>query len=261
VTEQPSLGTGFTSCFGCQGTEPRILSASHAPTQCARTVGRCALQVFKRADRAPWGRYRIQYVFRCPNVKCRNQVVEPSFRAAAEIIDRELLGQRIGDRSKPLAEKILARIRAGIERYWAPLLVPVEGRDGKQASPVSDPLRTMTTPNETGLLVPTGGTSRTDATTTDQPMPTRTTRENDGLAVPPFIAELRGGGSTHRPVTEPLATVTASGTHHGLVMAFYGRGGGQAPPPANHPPPPRGTDPPKGRTKTPHQLFLGGFRI
>ncbi|MFE7547808.1 DNA cytosine methyltransferase [Streptomyces gardneri] len=36
--------------------------------------------------------------------------------------------------------------------------------------------------------------------------------------VPPYIAELRGGGSKHRPVSEPLATVCASGNHHGLVV-------------------------------------------
>jgi DNA (cytosine-5)-methyltransferase 1 len=30
----------------------------------------------------------------------------------------------------------------------------------------------------------------------------------------PFIAELRGGGSTHRPVTSPLSTLTAGGNHH-----------------------------------------------
>lgn len=34
----------------------------------------------------------------------------------------------------------------------------------------------------------------------------------------PFIAELRGGGSTTRSALMPLSTVTASGTHHGLVM-------------------------------------------
>lgn len=43
-----------------------------------------------------------------------------------------------------------------------------------------------------------------------------------GLALsPPFIAELRGGGSTARPVADPLATVTASGRHHGLVTRHY----------------------------------------
>jgi DNA (cytosine-5)-methyltransferase 1 len=35
--------------------------------------------------------------------------------------------------------------------------------------------------------------------------------------VMPFIAELRGGGSTARSVTDPLATVTGGGNHHGLV--------------------------------------------
>jgi len=186
-----------------------------------------AMQVWKRPDRAPWGRYRSQYVYRCPNVKCRNQVVEPAFRPAADIIDWALLGTRIGDRDKPLAEKTMARIRAGIDRYWAPLLVPVEGREGKAAAPTDQPARTMTTRSETGLLVPTGGTWRTDATHTDDPCPTRTTRENDGVAVMPFIAELRGGGSKHRPVSDPLCTVVANGNHHGLVTTYYGKGGSQ----------------------------------
>lgn len=151
-----------------------------------------ARQVFKRAERSPWGRYRQQYIYTCPTLGC-HQIVEPHYRPAAEIIDWALLGQRIGDRDRPLAEKTLARIRAGIERYWAPLLVPVEGRDGKQAAPVDQPART--------------------------------TRENDGIAMTPFIAELRGGGSKHRPVTDPLCTVVANGNHHGLVTTYYGNGG------------------------------------
>lgn len=180
-----------------------------------------ARQVFKRADRAPWGRYRSQYVYTCPVRGCLT-VVEPHYRPAADIIDWALLGQRIGDRAKPLAAKTLARIQAGIDRYWAPLLVPVEGRDGKQAAPVDQPVRTMTTRSETGFLVPTGGTWRDRATALTDPAPTRTTRENDGLA---FIAELRGGGSKHRPVSDPLCTVVANGNHHGLVTTYYGNGG------------------------------------
>ncbi|MCV7255649.1 DNA cytosine methyltransferase [Mycobacterium hackensackense] len=155
-----------------------------------------AMQSWKRPDRPAWGRYRAQYVYRCPNVTCRNTIVEPAFRPAADIIDWDLLGQRIGDRAKPLAEKTMARIEAGIERYWAPLVVPVEGRDGKQAATVDQPIRTMTARAETALA---------------------------------FMAELRGGGSKHRPVSDPLATVTASGNHHGLVTTFYGRGVGAKP--------------------------------
>lgn len=39
-----------------------------------------AMQSWKRPDREPIGKYRSQYVYRCPNVACRNQVVEPIVR-------------------------------------------------------------------------------------------------------------------------------------------------------------------------------------
>ncbi|MFF8831299.1 DNA cytosine methyltransferase [Streptomyces sp. NPDC015131] len=159
------------------------------------------------------GKYRQQYVFRC--TACGQQA-EPETRPAAEAIDWALPAQRIGDRTRPLADKTMARIRLGLERYGT-ALVPVEGREGKQPSPVTTPLRTCTARNETGLLVPAGGTWNDTAYLTDQPFRTRTTRESEGVVIPPFIAELRGGGSKTRPVSEPLATVCASGNHHGLV--------------------------------------------
>lgn len=206
--------------FWRKGNQRPELGRVTAPDAvCAECGPVRARQVWKKPDR-PWGRYRAQYVYRCPNTRCRYSIVEPLFRPAAEIIDWELSGQRIGDRAKPLAPKTLARIQAGIEKYWGPfitehrheyrtrdinrpmqtvaaagnhfgLAVPVEGREGKAALPISAPARTMTTRNETGLA---------------------------------FIAELRGGGSKHRAVTEPLATVTASGNHHGLVTTYYGNG-------------------------------------
>lgn len=48
------------------------------------------------------------------------------------------------------------------------------------------------------------------------------TRDKIGLGIErfggrPFVAELRGGGSTVRSMGDPLSTVTASGTHHLLV--------------------------------------------
>lgn len=180
-----------------------------------------AVQVFKRPGNII-GKFRQQYVYRCPGVKCRGAVLSPVVRPAADIIDWSLLGTRIGDRAKPLAAKTMARITDGIERYWGrpfitehtheyrvrsmatPLqtvrasgnhfgiAVPVEGRDGKQARPVTEPLRTATARNETGLA---------------------------------FIAELRGGGSKHRPTAHPLSTVSAQGNHHGLVTSYYGNGG------------------------------------
>lgn len=236
--------------------------------------GRCdrqveAFQSWKKPMQ-PWGKYRSQYLYRCPS--CR-EVVEPYVLPAAVAIDWTLPGELIGARTKPLAEKTRARIAAGLRRYarpihleaggnqydsldpkhpqygepgayvrawpvdehlrtlhtavtkalaYPPLLVPVEGREGKVARTVGDPLRTQSTRNETGLavpplLVPAGGTWRDRAVVVDEPMPTRTTRETDGVLVPPFIAELRGGGSVAREVIHPLATLTASGLHHGLV--------------------------------------------
>ena len=145
-----------------------------------------AVQRFKQPGR-DMGRYRQQYVYRCPNAACRNQIVEPETLPAAVAIDWALPGQRIGDRAKPLADKTLARIQAGLDKFARPMMVPA------------------------------GGTWRNDATPVTDPMATRTTRENDGLAVPPFITELRGGSSV-RAVTDPLGTVATSGGHHGLAV-------------------------------------------
>jgi DNA (cytosine-5)-methyltransferase 1 len=171
-----------------------------------------AVQSFKNGIR--WGRYRAQYVYRCPNDACRRAVVEPYADPAASVIDWSLPGQVIGDRDRPLAPKTIARIEAGLTKYAGELLVPVEGRVGKEARPANLPLRTMTTRNETGLLVPYYGTGV--ARPVAEPMPTMTTIDTAGVA---FIAELRGGGSKARHVREPMATVTASGNHHMLIEA------------------------------------------
>lgn len=112
-------------------------------------------------------------------------------------------------RSTPVTSPLPALVAGG---NHAALLVPVEGRDGKIARVVDDPLRTQSTRNETGLLVPVGGTWRAEATSTDRPMPTRTTRETDALVVP-----LRNHG-TARSATAPISTVAASGNHHALVI-------------------------------------------
>lgn len=237
-----------------------------------------ATQVFKTEGR-DMGRYRQQYVYRCPQVKCRNQVVEPEALPALAAIDWSIPGQRIGDRARPLADKTLARIRAGLAKFAKPISLEAAGntferRPGVRTWPVDAPLTTQTTTATKALayepfMVPAGGTWRDAPTSVTEPMPCRTTRENDALVIPPllvpvegrdgkeagsanaplrtqtarnetglawlpFVAELRGGGSVARPVTESLATVTASGNHHGLVtppgvvehllIPYYGTG-------------------------------------
>ncbi|MCX5158128.1 DNA cytosine methyltransferase [Streptomyces sp. NBC_00264] len=161
--------------------------------QCDRTVR--AVQAWKNPRRT-YGKYKTQYVWRCPTVRCHAEVF-PAVRPAAAAIDWTLPATRISDRTKPLADKTMKRIRDGFAAYSKPLMVPVEGRDGKVARPADLPMRTCTARNETGI------------------------------AVPPYMVELRGGSSSHRAVTDPLATVCASGNHHGLavpdlILPYYG---------------------------------------
>ena len=189
-------------------------------TDCGSVVS--AVQSWKNPAKQA-GRYRAQYFYRCPNSRCRHKVVEPGWLPAATVIDWSLPGQRIGERTRPLAAKTRARIAAGIARYWAqPLAVPVEARDGKTAAILDAALRTQTTRLETALVVPAGGTWNTTAAPVSAPVRTRTARDPDAVDMPPFMAELRGGGSTHCPVTEPLCTVTAGGNHHALIAPYYG---------------------------------------
>lgn len=121
------------------------------------------------------------------------------------------------------------------------LLVPVEGRDGKAATPDSLPLRTQTTRSELGilttlrgvnapkltsealdtiaasgnhhgLLVPSGGTWHEAAYPTGDALRTVTTRENHGLLVPYYSSS-----ETAKPTTQPVGTLTTV-DRYALVM-------------------------------------------
>lgn len=243
--------------------EPRPLAWC---TTCEQDIE--AVQAWKRPDHR-WGRYRAQYVYRCPSITCRNAVVEPYVLPAAAAIDWTLAGQRIGDRAKPLSPKTLARIQAGLERYARPFTFEAHGNtfvrvgpDGRptyaRAWPVDQPTATLTTSETRALVVPVEGREGKTAAPVGVPLRTQTTRLESALVVPyygnaglAFIAELRGGGSDHRPVTEPLATVTASGNHHMLVRHNSSRSGpgGEMCTPA--------TEPARTLTTTGHQSLVG----
>ncbi|WP_411815512.1 DNA cytosine methyltransferase [Gordonia sp. SND2] len=185
--------------FTQEGNQPPKLEKLNRPFAVCSTCGPvAAVQVFKKPEK--WGRYRAQYVYRCPNIKCRNAIVEPIVRPAAEIIDWSIEGQRIGDRTKPLADKTMRRIQAGIDRYWRPLIVeaagntydsadpkhPNHGQSGAymRAWPIDEPLRTVHTTASKGLVVPVEGRVGKTATSTADPLRTMTTRNETGIAVP-----------------------------------------------------------------------------
>lgn len=217
-----------------------------------------AVQVFKDPGR-DMGRYGVksQYVYRCPRVSCRGQILEPAVLPAAEAIDWSLPSQRIGDRDEPLAPKTMARIGTGVVKFAVPFLAPSGGtwrdkpssidepmptrttreNDGLAvppllapyyssgvAKPVGEPMGTVTTVDRQGLavpplLVPVEGRLEKDPRLVSDPMRTQTCRNETGLAVQPFVATLRGGGSAKTPRTtdEALSGITGGGFHHLLA--------------------------------------------
>jgi DNA (cytosine-5)-methyltransferase 1 len=149
-----------------------------------------AYQRFKDPSRRRPMRYRRQYDYRCPS--CNAEAL-PYVAPAAAAIDWAIPTTPIGARTRPLKDTTLRRIEEGLRRHgWLPALVPVErtSRQGraelKPPRAVTDPMRTQTGRAETGVMIP-------------------------------FVAELRRNG-TGRSVSDPLATMVASGTHHALIQ-------------------------------------------
>jgi len=232
-------------------TRPQAFCEMHGIVQ--------AVQAFKKDER--WGRYRAQYVYRCPRVECRNAIVEPAWLPASSAIDWSIPGERIGDKKKPLADKTRARIQKGIERYWKPLVVAAAGNTYDSASgkpgtylrawPTDEALRTQNGTAEYGVAVPPlitdgihgGGTVQS----ANDPMLTQTTAQTKGLAYAPLLVPVEGregksaasvtgplrtqstrnetalviplrNHGVAKPVTRTIDTVSAEGNHHALVM-------------------------------------------
>src|SRR4051812_40606654 len=194
------------------------------------TVGR-ASQAWKRPDR-PSGRYRAQYIWRCSRHACHAEV-HPGVLPAAVAIDWALPAARIADRVRPLADKTLARIEAGLRRHAGrSLLTPAGGTWNDAAESVDQPFRTRTTRDTEALVVPVEGRDGIAARAAGEPLRTQTARLQDALVVP------MRANNTAKPAGEaPLDTVAAAGNHHALVMRnMTARGDqGQMSTPVNEP--------------------------
>ncbi|HET7397658.1 MAG TPA: DNA cytosine methyltransferase, partial [Intrasporangium sp.] len=214
--------------------EPVVRPKAYCPG-CDAVVD--ALQVFKKSP--AWGRYRAQYVYRCPNVACRNQVVEPGWLPAAAAIDWALPAERIGDRTRPLSPKTLARILEGLRRYGTPIQLeaggnqydamdpkhPQHGQAGAyvRAWPTDEPLRTLHTASTKGIVLDAvrGAPIISD---TDEPFRTQTTSYTRAL----LMRNNTGGAEMSTPVHEVMRTLTTMG-HQSLLVPVEGRDGKQPP--------------------------------
>lgn len=175
-------------------TRPMALCAEHGEVQ--------AVQAFKKKE--AWGRYRAQYVYRCPT--CWTPI-EPGWLAAESIIDWSLPAPRIGDRAKPLAGKTRERIRRGIERHWAPIIAKAAGNTYDGVTTGSGYLR---------------------VSDLDSPIPAQTGTAEHGLAMPPaFLAQFRERDRT-QTLDKALPTVVADGAGQALLVPVEGRDGKSA---------------------------------
>lgn len=175
-----------------------------------------AIQSWKKGQ--PWGRYRAQYVYRCPRIECRNRVVEPAWLPASTAIDWDLPAERIGDRARPLSAKTLGRIREGLRRHGGPLHIEAGGNqydsmDPKhpqhgsptgylRAWPTSDPLRTLHTAGTKGIVLDAVHGAPSIAPV-EGVLRTQTTSYTRSLLMPYY-----GASQSATPVTRAMGTVT-----------------------------------------------------
>ncbi len=157
---------------------------------------------------APTSRKRLFLIARCDG----QPVVWPKathgpgllpFHTAAEIIDWSIFNPSIFERKKPLADKTLRRIAAGIVRYAletaTPFIVKVNhGGEGRRPESINDPLSTVTA-----------------------------ARRGHALVVPSLIqtsyGERKGQAPRVLDLQKPLGTVVAQGQKHALVCAFLAK--------------------------------------
>ncbi|MDY1005721.1 DNA cytosine methyltransferase [Curtobacterium sp. CFBP9011] len=188
-----------------------------------------SVQSFK--PRREVGRYRQAYVYccsRCGQVVEPGWL--PAAAAIDWSIPGERIGDRLKPKTRARIAAGIARywgpltLEAAGNTYDA--TDPHHRQHGQldgyhRVWPVGEPLRALHTTNSKALAVPVEGRDGLDASSISKPMRTQTTRADTALAHLPFIAEMYGT-STARPVSEPAGTFTAGGNHHGLVQAYYG---------------------------------------
>lgn len=174
-----------------------------------------------------------------------------AFRSAAECIDWSIPTPSIFERKKPLAQKTMARIAAGIRRFVIetadPFIVKVNhGGAEHRTSSIHEPLSTVTASRRGHAVVsPTmvtidhsGGFGGRGSTSARAPLPTITTK-NRHVLVTPFIANQnhsrkRNPADNGTAIDAPLRTILAGGNHRALVaptliQTGYGERPGQRP--------------------------------
>ena len=128
------------------------------------------------------------------------------WRAVAEVLDFSDLGNSIFDRKRPLVDKTLRRILAGLKKFhWQPQIMMCNTPG--YCAPVSQPVGTLTTVNSKALVTPFlicyNGAGIGHETT--RPAGTITTNDRFALVTPWIDRSFRSGRT--QPITDPAGTV------------------------------------------------------
>lgn len=173
--------------------------------------------------------------------KKRGEKSRQFYRTAAECIDWSIPCPSIFERKRPLAEATLKRIARGLQKFIIeaenPFILPAESAapfitehanaSNQRNMPADEPLRTICAQVKGGhfalvsafLAKHYGGNYSGSGINMAAPMDTITTVDHHAL-VTSHLVKLRGTCQHGQPVTEPMATITAGGTHIGEVRAF-----------------------------------------
>lgn len=144
--------------------------------------------------------------------------------AAREIIDWTLEGQSIYERKRPLSDKTIRRIMAGLEKFGLkPFVLPGQGDAGHQVPRKHDiekPMPTVTAQGHFHLaepfLVPQH--SEHEPRSLERPAPAVTTTSRGVGLAQPFLIAMEHGGHV-RSIDKPLNTVTtAKGGAHAIAQ-------------------------------------------
>lgn len=201
--------------------------AANCP-KCSKDVQ--AIQTWKRPD-VRYGKYRQQYLYCCPSCSL---IVEPYYYAAFNCIDWSDMGTRIGDRSTPLSDKTVTRIKYGLDKYGKqPMVVTTRytsGVDYRVKAAQSEPLGTQTGDRSHAICTPFvfhvgyGKEARSIARSVAEPGFTQTTGNTDGI-ITPFIVKLEHNYKAET-AGKPLKTTT--GRQSDMVITSYTKPAGDS---------------------------------
>lgn len=198
-----------------------------------------AVQAWKKPGRRI-GKYRQQYVYVCPVPGHR--AVEPYVMPALDALDLSDLGERIGDRKRPLAAATMRRIRVGALMFAnEPELVKHTGhsydaaksyhpRHGEpdayyRVQGAGDPLMARTSEPGDAMVTPFmvqrrdyEGADAPRVASVNEPLSTRTASDRGihGLVAPGAYVDVARSNNRPRSAAEPLAPLT-TGRNHSLI--------------------------------------------